>query len=157
MLQRAAANVKLCHQAQTLLPWQRMAFATKIMGGSTNNKKDSAGRRLGIKKWGHTAEIFKNDILLKQRGLKWHPGMHVAVGKDHTLHAKVEVSHISNRLMPLTLMITSVGFCRVDEGPFDEKASQADPCRAHGDAKQTLPDAASLYVPPGAAAGVGRA
>jgi len=69
-----------------------MSFATKIMGGSTNNKRDSAGRRLGIKKWGHNAEIFPNDIVLKQRGHKWHPGMHMRSGKDHTLHSKVEGS-----------------------------------------------------------------
>ena len=42
-----------------------MGFATKIMGGSTSNKKDSAGRRLGIKKWGHNAEVFENDILAR--------------------------------------------------------------------------------------------
>ena len=69
-----------------------MSFATKIMGGSTNNKRDSAGRRLGLKKWGHNAEIYPNEIILRQRGLKWHPGMHVKSTKDHTLHAEVEVS-----------------------------------------------------------------
>ena len=71
---------------------QSMNFATKIMGGSTNNKKDSAGRRLGLKKWGHNAENYPNEIILRQRGFKWHPGMHVKTGKDHTLHAEVEVS-----------------------------------------------------------------
>ena len=67
-----------------------MGFATKVMGGSTNNKKDSAGRRLGIKKWGHTTEIFEGDILARQRGHKWKPGMNVRSGRDHTLHSKVE-------------------------------------------------------------------
>merc|ERR1711957_408816 len=66
------------------------SFATKMMAGSTKNKKDSAGRRLGLKKWGHGAPIFKHDIILRQRGHKWHPGMHVHSGKDHTLHASVE-------------------------------------------------------------------
>ena len=70
----------------------QMAFATKIMGGSTSNKRDSAGRRLGIKKWGHNAEIFEGDIIARQRGTKWHPGFNVHMGKDHTLHSKVEVS-----------------------------------------------------------------
>jgi len=42
-----------------------MSFATKIMGGNTNNKADSDGRRLGLKKWGHNAEIFENDILVR--------------------------------------------------------------------------------------------
>ena len=47
-----------------LMPSQ-MGFATKIMGGSTNNKRDSAGRRLGIKKWGHYTEVHEGDILAK--------------------------------------------------------------------------------------------
>jgi ribosomal protein L27 len=42
-----------------------MGFATKLMGGSTSNKKDSAGRRLGLKKWGHSTEIFENEILAR--------------------------------------------------------------------------------------------
>ncbi len=42
-----------------------MNFATKIMGGNTNNKADSDGRRLGIKKWGHNAEIFPGDIIAR--------------------------------------------------------------------------------------------
>jgi large subunit ribosomal protein L27 len=73
--------------------WSQMGFATKVMGGSTNNKKDSAGRRLGIKKWGHGVEIFEGDILARQRGFKWQYGKNVAAGKDHTLHSKVEVSY----------------------------------------------------------------
>mmetsp|Transcript_8180 Transcript_8180/g.9872 ORF Transcript_8180/g.9872 Transcript_8180/m.9872 type:complete len:179 (-) Transcript_8180:199-735(-) len=69
-----------------------MSFATKIMGGSTNNKRDSAGRRLGLKKWGHSDEVYENQIILRQRGHKWQPGMHVRSGKDHTLHSKIEGS-----------------------------------------------------------------
>jgi hypothetical protein len=51
--------------AQVLGVTPSMGFATKIMGGSTSNKADSAGRRLGIKKWGHTSEVFENDILAR--------------------------------------------------------------------------------------------
>ena len=69
-----------------------MGFASKIMGGSTSNKKDSAGRRLGLKKWGENAEVFENDIIARQRGTKWAPGFHIKTGLDYTLHAKVEVS-----------------------------------------------------------------
>ena len=72
------------------MPWAQRSFATKIMGGSTNNKRDSAGRRLGLKKWGHDDAVFKNDIILRQRGHKWHPGMNVRSGSDHTLHSKIE-------------------------------------------------------------------
>lgn len=71
--------------------YQVRSFATKMMAGSTNNKKDSAGRHLGIKKFG-IAETLENEIVAKQRGFKWHPGDHIHTGKDHTLHASVEVS-----------------------------------------------------------------
>ena len=64
-------------------------FATKMMAGSTNNKKDSAGRRLGIKRWGN-AEVLENEIIARQRGYQWHPGNNVHSGKDHTLHSSVE-------------------------------------------------------------------
>jgi large subunit ribosomal protein L27 len=47
-----------------------------MMAGSTNNKKDSAGRRLGIKKFG-AAETMENEIVARQRGLQWHAGDHV--------------------------------------------------------------------------------
>ena len=63
-----------------------------MMAGSTSNKKDSAGRRLGIKKFA-AAETLDNEILARQRGLKWHPGNHVHYGKDHTLHSSIEVLH----------------------------------------------------------------
>lgn len=62
------------------------------MAGSTNNKKDSAGRRLGIKKWGQS-EVLENEIIARQRGFKWHPGDHVHTGKDHTIHASTEVTY----------------------------------------------------------------
>ena len=64
-------------------------FASKMQAGSTKNKKDSAGRRLGIKKFGGQA-VFPNDIIARQRGLKWKPGDNVRVGKDHTIKSKIE-------------------------------------------------------------------
>ena len=101
-LHKAAATLRLTQVQPTSLflgTTPAMGFATKMMGGSTNNKADSAGRRLGIKKWGHSAEIYENQILARQRGFKWHPGFHVRAGKDHTLHAKVEVRrHLSSSL-----------------------------------------------------------
>lgn len=56
--------------------------------GSTDNGRDSIGRRLGIKLFGGEAAIAGN-ILVRQRGTKFHPGLNVYMGKDHTLHAKV--------------------------------------------------------------------
>ena len=59
------------------------------MGGSTSNTKDSAGRRLGIKRWG-AAEVRKGEIIAKQRGYKWHAGTNVYGSKDHSIHSTVE-------------------------------------------------------------------
>jgi large subunit ribosomal protein L27 len=61
-------------------------MAHKKAGGSSRNGRDSAGRRLGVKKFG--GEIVKaGNILVRQRGTKFHAGENVGVGKDHTLFA----------------------------------------------------------------------
>ena len=61
-------------------------MAHKKAGGSSNNGRDSAGRRLGVKKFGGEAVIAGN-IILRQRGTKYHPGANVGLGRDHTLFA----------------------------------------------------------------------
>ena len=61
-------------------------MAHKKAGGSSRNGRDSAGRRLGVKKFGGEAVIAGN-IIVRQRGTKFHPGKNVGVGKDHTLFA----------------------------------------------------------------------
>ncbi|GAA6211795.1 50S ribosomal protein L27 [Hyphomicrobiales bacterium 4NK60-0047b] len=61
-------------------------MAHKKAGGSSNNGRDSAGRRLGVKKFGGEQVIVGN-ILIRQRGTKWHPGEGVGMGKDHTIFA----------------------------------------------------------------------
>ena len=62
-------------------------MAHKKAGGSSRNGRDSAGRRLGIKKFGGQIVISGN-IIVRQRGTKFHPGTNVGIGKDHTLFAK---------------------------------------------------------------------
>lgn len=62
-------------------------MATKKSGGSSCNGRDSAGRRLGIKKNG---KVIPGNIIVRQRGTKFHPGRNVGMGKDHTIFAKVE-------------------------------------------------------------------
>ncbi|EJK65220.1 hypothetical protein THAOC_13952 [Thalassiosira oceanica] len=62
--------------------------ATKKAGGSSNNSRDSAGRRLGIKVWPGT-EAKPGGIIVRQRGKKFLPGDNVGIGNDHTLWAKV--------------------------------------------------------------------
>ena len=61
-------------------------MAHKKAGGSSRNGRDSAGRRLGVKKFGGQAAIAGN-ILVRQRGTKFYPGANVGMGKDHTLFA----------------------------------------------------------------------
>ena len=61
-------------------------MAHKKAGGSSRNGRDSAGRRLGVKKFGGEIVISGN-IIVRQRGTKFHPGSNVGIGKDHTLFA----------------------------------------------------------------------
>ncbi|MEE8189356.1 MAG: 50S ribosomal protein L27 [Kiloniellales bacterium] len=61
-------------------------MAHKKAGGSSRNGRDSAGRRLGVKLFGGERAIPGN-ILVRQRGTKFHPGMGVGMGRDHTLFA----------------------------------------------------------------------
>jgi large subunit ribosomal protein L27 len=64
-------------------------MAHKKAGGSSRNGRDSAGRRLGIKKYGGEA-VIPGNILARQRGTKWWPGEGVGMGKDHTIFATSE-------------------------------------------------------------------
>ena len=64
-------------------------MAHKKAGGSSRNGRDSAGRRLGVKKYGGEA-VIPGNIIVRQRGTKFHPGDNVGMGKDHTIFAKTE-------------------------------------------------------------------
>ncbi len=66
-------------------------MAHKKAGGSSRNGRDSAGRRLGIKKYGGES-VIPGNIIARQRGNKWWPGKGVGQGKDHTIFALVEGS-----------------------------------------------------------------
>ena len=61
-------------------------MAHKKAGGSTRNGRDSAGRRLGVKKFGGEV-VVPGNIIIRQRGTKYHPGNNVSIGKDHTIFA----------------------------------------------------------------------
>ena len=61
-------------------------MATKKGGGSSSNGRDSAGRRLGVKKYGGQ-KVVSGNIIVRQRGTKYHPGDNVGLGKDHTIFA----------------------------------------------------------------------
>ena len=64
-------------------------MATKKAGGSSRNGRDSAGRRLGVKKYGGQV-VFPGNIIVRQRGTRIHPGNHVGMGKDHSIYSLVE-------------------------------------------------------------------
>ena len=70
-------------------------MAHKKAGGSSRNGRDTAGRRLGVKKVGGE-HVIPGNIIVRQRGTKWHPGMNVGMGKDHTIFAVAE-GHVEFR------------------------------------------------------------
>jgi large subunit ribosomal protein L27 len=63
-------------------------FASKKGGGSTRNGRDSNAQRLGVKRYGGE-QVIPGNIIIRQRGTKFHPGAGVMIGKDHTIFAVV--------------------------------------------------------------------
>lgn len=61
-------------------------MAHKKAGGSSRNGRDSESKRLGVKKFGGES-VLAGNIIIRQRGTKWHPGENVGLGKDHTIFA----------------------------------------------------------------------
>ena len=66
-------------------------MAHKKAGGSSRNGRDSAGRRLGVKKFGGES-VVPGNIIVRQRGTRWWPGAGVGIGRDHTIFATAEGS-----------------------------------------------------------------
>jgi len=64
-------------------------MAHKKAGGSSRNGRDTAGRRLGVKKFGGEI-VVPGNIIIRQRGTKWHAGDNVGIGRDHTIFALVD-------------------------------------------------------------------
>lgn len=64
-------------------------MAHKKAGGSTSNGRDSESKRLGVKRFGGQ-EVLAGNIIIRQRGTKFHAGSNVGMGKDHTLFAKAD-------------------------------------------------------------------
>jgi len=64
-------------------------MAHKKAGGSSRNGRDSPGQRLGVKRFGGQ-RVLAGNILVRQRGTKFHPGVNVGIGKDHTLFATAD-------------------------------------------------------------------
>ena len=70
-------------------------MAHKKAGGSSRNGRDTAGRRLGVKKAGGE-HVIPGNIIIRQRGTVKHPGTGVGMGRDHTIFAMVEGSGLEN-------------------------------------------------------------
>lgn len=64
-------------------------MAHKKAGGSTSNGRDSISKRLGVKRYGGE-QVLAGNIIVRQRGTKFHAGPNVGIGKDHTLFAKAD-------------------------------------------------------------------
>ncbi len=64
-------------------------MAHKKGGGSSRNGRDSESKRLGVKKYGGEA-VRSGNIIVRQRGTKFHPGINVGIGRDHTLFAMID-------------------------------------------------------------------
>ena len=64
-------------------------MAHKKAGGSSRNGRDSPGQRLGVTKFGGE-HVIPGNIIIRQRGTRWHPGANVGMGRDHTLFALIE-------------------------------------------------------------------
>lgn len=64
-------------------------MAHKKSGGSSRNGRDSESKRLGVKKFGGE-QVVAGNIIIRQRGTQWHPGVNMGMGRDHTLFALVD-------------------------------------------------------------------
>ncbi len=94
-------------------------MAHKKAGGSSRNGRDSIGRRLGVKKFGGEL-VVPGNILVRQRGTKFHPGRNVGMGRDHTLFALVE-GHVQFKK---TRERTSISVVPRTTGPADAVAAE---------------------------------
>jgi large subunit ribosomal protein L27 len=74
-------------------------MAHKKAGGSSKNGRDSESKRLGVKRYGGEA-VEAGNILVRQRGTQFHPGLNVGLGRDHTLYAKADGRVVFERKGP---------------------------------------------------------
>ena len=82
-------------------------MAHKKGGGSTRNGRDSESKRLGVKKFGGE-KVLSGNIIVRQRGTRFHPGKNVSMGKDHTIFSLMEGIVRFSRRGPLNKKIIDV-------------------------------------------------
>jgi large subunit ribosomal protein L27 len=90
-------------------------MAHKKAAGSTRNGRESQSKRLGVKKFGGQAVIAGN-ILVRQRGTKFHAGLNVGMGRDHTLFAKADGNVVFETRGPLNRKTLSVMKAGIEVG-----------------------------------------
>ena len=82
-------------------------MAHKKAGGSTRNGRDSQSKRLGVKRYG-SESVKAGNIIVRQRGTRFHPGVNVGCGRDHTLFAKTDGTVVFERKGPGNRTFVSV-------------------------------------------------
>lgn len=82
-------------------------MAHKKAGGSTRNGRDSESKRLGIKRYG-SEQVRAGNIIVRQRGTRFHAGVNVGCGRDHTLFAKADGRVVFERKGPANRTFVSV-------------------------------------------------
>ena len=82
-------------------------MAHKKGGGSTRNGRDSESKRLGVKKFGGEV-VSPGNIIIRQRGTKFHPGKNVSMGKDHTIFSLIVGSVVFSQRGPLNRTVIDV-------------------------------------------------
>jgi len=100
-------------------------MAHKKGQGSSRNGRDSAGRRLGIKKYG-SEFVIPGNIICRQRGTKWHPGENVGMGKDHTIFSVIEGTvEFVKKGKQERIYINVIPFAAATSGTAEKKAKKA--------------------------------
>ena len=82
-------NPGVCYDPPAMFRFDLQLFASKKGAGSTRNGRDSNAQRLGVKRYGGE-HVIPGNIIVRQRGTKFHPGQGVMIGRDHTIFAVVE-------------------------------------------------------------------
>ena len=100
--------------------FNQVRFATHKSGGSTSNGRTSQPKYLGFKKM-HGAKVEQGNVILRQRGTRWHPAHNVGLGKDHTLFAK-----ISGRVVVWYDLMKQRRFVSVDDGTLGSLPSRVE-------------------------------
>jgi len=112
-------------------------MATKKQGGSSSNGRDSAGRRLGVKR-SDGQFVLAGSILIRQRGTKWYPGVNVGLGRDHTIYAK------EDGFVQFTKGIKNRVFVNVAAIIYDAFDEEEDNLEVHGGSESLESSAASV-------------